>query len=190
MPIINPDTHYDFTTQLAKKETQDLIAYKRMALEKYKRRFPEVKYLSFLLPQQAASGEITTDTTKSIVDDLWGETVPVELAGGFEQPHANPAIDSTKYDKFASPCDVNVNLVWEKSEKNLVKQGIDDVHAPRFVFLNYQFEMYRLKIKPQDRFVWRDNIYEVETYELTGRWFNTDYFLYSSVTAKSKQPGS
>jgi hypothetical protein len=190
MPFINPDTKYRFTTQLAKKETQDLIAYKRMAREKYERRFPLVQYYSFLLPLQAASGGITTDLSVSLVDDLWGETVPDALAGNFTQPHTDPAIDPTKYDHFAEPVDLNVNLMWEKSEKNLVKQGIDDVHAPRFVFLNFQFELLGMKIKPQDKFIWRDNIYEVETYELTGRWFNTDYFLYSSVTAKSKQPGS
>jgi len=190
MPFINPDTKYKFTTQLAKKETQDLLAYKKMALEKYRRRFPEVQYSSFLLPKQAASGGITTDTSVSVVDDLWGETVPDALAGSFKQPHSGVLIDPTEFDDYEPSVSLNVNVVWEKPEKNLLKQGIDDTHFLRFIFLNLQLEMLGMKIKPQDKFIWRDNTYEVETYELTGRWYNTDYFLYSSVSAKSYQIGS
>lgn len=182
---------YSFDAQFPTRETKDLQTLLRMLKEKYCRRFPMVYYKSILLPQEAASGAITTDKTKTVVDDLYGESVPQDLADGFQQPHTNVAIDATDTEKFENPLEVNVKIEFVPETKEIGSaRVIDRKSVIEYVFLNVQFAELNAVIKPGDKFIWKDASYKVDTWNLAGRYAETDYFIYSRVRASTSQIGS
>lgn len=179
-----------FDTRLPTKTDQDLFTYLEQVLEKYKLRFPEVTYNILTHPSEAASGEITTNLAVTTVDDLYGEDVPAELANGFKQPHTDLDIDPTVSSIFTSAV-VNAKIKFVARSRELSKYGRDVKQRIEFKFINYQLERQGIfEVSPGDTFIWKDHKYKVQTYTLSGRWYDTDYFLYSNAQATLNQFGS
>lgn len=180
-----------FDTRLPTRTDQDLKTFLEQVLEKYVLKFPQVSYLVLTHPEEAASGTITTDTSVTVVDDLYGEDVPPELATGFVQPHATDTIDATEGSVYETAVPLNVKVEWEPRSRELTKYGRDVTQGINFKFLNYQMERGGIiEVSPGDKFIWKDHLYKVNTYTLKGRWSDTDYFLYSVAQATMDQFGS
>jgi hypothetical protein len=180
-----------FDTHLPTRTDQDLNTFLEQILEKYVLKFPVVKYRQLTHPEEEASGQITTDPSVSVVDDLWGEAVPPQLVSGFQQPHSDITINPTEGAIYNSEVDVNVKVEYETRNRNLLKYGRDVTQLTIFKFLNYQLLRQGItEVSPGDKFIWKDHLYKVNTYTLSGRWADTDYFLYSKAQASLDQFGS
>jgi hypothetical protein len=180
---------FRFDANLPKKLSVDLNTYKHLLLEKYTTRYPQVLFYSLLLPNISAVNNIQYQDGKTVVDDLWGDIIPFELASGFVQPHTNN-INPNELEVFSNPYKINMRIAYTPKQQKQLKHGQDWSHELNVYFLIPQFENFNLIIKQGDRFVWKDAIYEIVRHELKGRWGDTDYFLYWSVYSEPKQIGS
>jgi hypothetical protein len=179
-----------FDTIFPKKLSQDLNFYIKFLVEKYQRNFPLVSYSSLLNSSVLAVNDISVETNKTVVDDLWGEPVPKEMPGGFIQPHVNPHINVNELEVFSNPFKVNVRFAYEPKTQNQTKFNQDWTHDLNAIFLVPQFEMMKKTLKIGDRFIWKDAQYDIIRWEYKGRWANTDYFFYYSTYAQPVQIGT
>ena len=170
----------------------DVATAIRMIADKWKRQFPALDYYQ-LKKATTPSDDPNTPTGEpgnTMFDPIWGESVPVDMATGWRQPHGNTTPDAPNPELFEPPVKLHMRVQREAKEKELKKYGFDQVRdLLAFVPLSLLDEA-GVTVKQGDYFVWDGDEYVVLQFDRVGYWKNTNVRLYMALNCEHRRPGS
>jgi len=204
-PYIPPSVLENTTFPTA--DGQDLATSIRILRERSTRFWPKVYY--YVLRHTATGADSSSDYIQThtvdsedrgtVVDTLWGEDVPRELADGrWFQPHSTSTegleADATDTEVFEEPVEINAGLVREPSEQILKKMGIDEQCDLAVTFLTAILDDHGIRVKPGDMFTFAleglEEEWEIHNERKKGTWKNSNVHLYVNCACKRKRKGS
>lgn len=194
-----PDNHLLETT-FPQRYGKDILNGIRTVEERWERFYPQIKYhcLNFtptILPKTTAGDADVSEATGvsggSAFDALWGEAIdPVALTEAWKQPHVSGSNVASEPEKFMAPVLLHAQIRREAKEKELKKLGFDEVRDLLVTIPLSLLDRAGVEVKVGDRFVWDNDVFDVDQFELTGYWKNTELRVFIVINAKHHHFGS
>lgn len=191
----------DFThpTTFPKAYGRDVHHAVRQIEERWTRFFPQVAYFALnkavtVVPR--VNGDVDTasvsgTTGGTVFDPILGEAVDnAALAGQWKQPHLSGDRRAVNPEKFAAPVRVHAQVRREAKEKELKKLGFDEVRDLLLTIPTSMLDKLGITVTQGDRFVWDNDLFDVQQFETTGYWKNTNLRLYIVLNCRHYHPGS
>jgi hypothetical protein len=163
--------------------------------EKWARHFPEVSYFC-LLKQTTVVVDDNVDNASgeagnSAFDPLWGESIdPQALIDGWKQPHLNPDQEAANVTQFADPVKLHAQVRREARDDELKKLGFDRFRDLLVTIPLSLLDKKGVTTQQGDRFIWDNELYQVEQMNRTGFWKNTNLRIYMVLNCEHARLGS
>jgi len=182
----------------------DLSVTLRQLEEVWRRFYPTVLYRRRLVMdtpvvegEQAFKRDVTSvGTGGSVVDPLWGETIP-QPAPRFKSKWAQPQSsvesslrDADNHHVFGPPQKIHVYIRRELNDYMLKRFGIEKIEDLIVIFLTSELDAAGIVVQEQDRFQWNNAEYEILNPKDVERWAHTDIFLFVVANCKRVRYGS
>ena len=179
-------------TEFPREYGADVLQQISVIEERWKRSFPEVDYFCLL----KATAPVSVDTVSGVVDEagfdpLWGESIDPSIAGtAWQQPHRNDGVRAANATKFDDPVKIHAQVRREARDDMLKKLGFDRFRDLLVTIPLSLLDEAGVTCQQGDRFVWDDEVFQVEQLNRTGFWKNTNLRLYMVLNCEHSRWGS
>lgn len=199
MTSFEPYLPVDYTmgTTFPAEYGKDVLQQISVIEEKWKRFYPVINY--YCLSKRVTviqDGNVDNPVGESgttAFDPLWGEDVdPVMFTEGWKQPHLDEtdtaAAANTRF--YMDPVPVHAQVRREAHDIELKKLGFDRVRDLLVTIPVSLLDKAGIRVEPGDRFIWDNDVYEVQQRERTGFWKNTSLRIYIVLNCEHARLGS
>lgn len=172
---------------------EDVLQGIQIIEEKWERFFPNVSYFC-LKKKTVGVADIDTvsgEAGESAFDPLWGEAVdPVLLAQEWEQPHLNANAEAANTTVFEDPVKIRAQVRREARDDELKKLGFDRFRDLILTIPLSLLDKAGVTVQQGDRFIWDNELFQVEQQNRTGFWKNTNLRIYMVLNCEHARMGS
>lgn len=174
----------------------DLEFAARKSIEMWARFYPTVRYKRIKLaatPVSTPKGLSGVGTGGTVVDDLYGESVPDHGDSSWRQPHStveSAAADAHDHHQYEAAQDVHCYLRVDVADYELKRYGIEEQFNLLGIFAAAELDERKIIVSQGDRFLWQGQEYQIHERKLSGWFFNTDIPLYVVTTCDRVRRGS
>lgn len=178
---------------------RDVLHAIRQIEERWVRFFPQVSYFPLnksVTVIERTNGDVDTESVSgtaggTVFDPILGEAVDNAAATGkWKQPHLSGDRRAVNPEKFFPPVRLHAQVRREAKEKELKKLGFDEVRDLLLTIPTSMLDKLGITVTQGDRFVWDNDLFEVQQFETTGYWKNTNLRLYIILNCRHYHPGS
>lgn len=178
---------------------RDVLHAVRQIEERWVRFFPQVSYFPLnksVTVIERVNGDVDTESVSgttggTVFDPILGEAVDNAAATGkWKQPHLSGDRRAVNPEKFFPPVRLHAQVRREAREKELKKLGFDEVRDLLLTIPTSMLDKLGITVTQGDRFVWDNDLFEVQQFETTGYWKNTNLRLYIILNCRHYHPGS
>ena len=161
--------------------------------EKWIRHFPQISY--FCLKKGIVAVDsidtVSGEVDGSAFDPLWGETVdPALLAQTWQQPHQNASAEAANTAVFEDPEKIHAQVRREARDDELKKLGFDRFRDLVLTIPLSLLDRAGITAQQGDRFIWDNDLFQVEQINRTGFWKNTNLRIYMVFNCEHARMGS
>lgn len=184
-------------TNFPREYGKDVLHAISVVEEKWHRFFPEIKYFCLkkaTTPLVDDNVDVPTgEAGQSAFDFLWGESVdPAAVIEGWKQPHQDEGDtqEAANVSMFDDPIPIRAQVRREARENDLKKLGFDRLRDIIITIPLSLLDRAGITVQAGDRFIYDNDLYQVEQQERTGYWKNTNLRIYMVLNCEHARMGS